>query len=87
MNPYKNLADLKNLAGIVYPHWKSRREDREGRTVSPYLNFDETNDNDPYVCFRRREVKQIRKTRKTDAPLALDVHKILDILPTLATLP
>ncbi len=66
-NPFKNLADLKNLATIVYPHWKSRREDREGRSVAPILNFDETNDNDPYVCFRRREVKQIRKTRKTDA--------------------
>ncbi|TKY85061.1 hypothetical protein EX895_006141 [Sporisorium graminicola] len=66
-NPYKNLADLKALANVVYPHWKSRREDREGRPITPYLNFDETNDNDPYVCFRRREVKQIRKTRKTDA--------------------
>ncbi|SPC60985.1 related to EPL1 - Component of histone H4/H2A acetyltransferase complex [Ustilago sp. UG-2017b] len=74
LNPYKNLADLKNLAGIVYPHWKSRREDREGRTVTPYLNFDETNDNDPYVCFRRREVKQIRKTRKTDA---LHIEKMI----------
>ncbi|GAC97174.1 polycomb enhancer protein [Pseudozyma hubeiensis SY62] len=73
-NPYKNLADLKALASVVYPHWKSRREDREGRTVTPQLNFDETNDSDPYVCFRRREVKQIRKTRKTDA---LHIEKMI----------
>ncbi|CDW98195.1 hypothetical protein [Sporisorium scitamineum] len=73
-NPYKNLADLKALATVVYPHWKSRREDREGRAITPYLNFDETNDNDPYVCFRRREVKQIRKTRKTDA---LHIEKMI----------
>ncbi|SPO21788.1 related to EPL1 - Component of histone H4/H2A acetyltransferase complex [Ustilago trichophora] len=74
LNPYKNLADLKSLAEIVYPYWKSRREDREGRSVTPFLNFDETNDNDPYVCFRRREVKQIRKTRKTDA---LHIEKMI----------
>ncbi len=74
INPYKNLADLKSLAAVVYPHWKSRREDREGKAVTPYLNFDETNDNDPYVCFRRREVKQIRKTRKTDA---LHIEKMI----------
>ncbi|KAN0060647.1 Enhancer of polycomb-like protein 1 [Thecaphora frezii] len=73
-NPYKNLADLKALAGVVYPYWKSKREDREGRAVVPYLNFDETNDSDPYVCFRRREVKQMRKTRKTDA---LHIEKMI----------
>lgn len=74
VNPFKNLADLKALATVVYPHWKSRREEREGRPVTPFLNFDETNDNDPYVCFRRREVKQIRKTRKTDA---LHIEKMI----------
>lgn len=66
-NPYRNLPALKNVAKVVYPWWKNRREDREGKAIMPSLNFDETNDNDPYVCFRRREVKMIRKTRKTDA--------------------
>lgn len=27
----------------------------------------EKDDGDPYVCFRRREVRQVRKTRRTDA--------------------
>lgn len=66
-NPYRNLPALKNVAKVVYPWWKNRREDREGKAIMPALNFDESNDNDPYVCFRRREVKMIRKTRKTDA--------------------
>lgn len=36
------------------------------------MKFDETiEDNDPYVCFRRREVKSTRKTRRCDQ-LSLD---------------
>ena len=33
------------------------------------FQFEETsrNENDPYVCFRRRELKPLRKTRRTDA--------------------
>jgi enhancer of polycomb-like protein len=30
-----------------------------------YIQYDETNET-PYVCFRRREVKVARKTRRTD---------------------
>lgn len=73
-NPYRNLAALKHVAEAVYPWWKERREDREGKPIVPFLNFDETNDNDPYVCFRRREVKTMRKTRKTDA---LHIEKLV----------
>lgn len=32
----------------------------------PSLNYDETNDGDPYVCFRRRDIRATRKTRRTD---------------------
>lgn len=32
----------------------------------PQLNYDETNDGDPYVCFRRRDIRATRKTRRTD---------------------
>jgi enhancer of polycomb-like protein len=28
--------------------------------------YDESNDNDPYVCFRRRDIRATRKTRRTD---------------------
>lgn len=65
-NPFRNLSVLKPCAYAVYPWWKLRRQAREGKGIVPLLNFDESNDNDPYVCFRRREVKSARKTRKTD---------------------
>lgn len=65
-NPFKNLPALKPCAQAVYPWWKLRRQAREGKPIVPQLNFDESNENDPYVCFRRREVKSARKTRKTD---------------------
>ncbi|CAG8476727.1 7761_t:CDS:2 [Paraglomus occultum] len=59
----------KSLAQIVYPHWKERRIKRGGRPIIPRLKLEETsrNENDPYVCFRRRELKPLRKTRRTDA--------------------
>ncbi|PWN24763.1 hypothetical protein BDZ90DRAFT_262981 [Jaminaea rosea] len=66
LNPWHNLAALKPIASLVYPWWKERREDTSGKAIVPLLNFDESNDSDPYVCFRRREVKLTRKTRKTD---------------------
>lgn len=65
----KELGDLKacaRMARNVYPHWKSRREQRQGKSILPQLNYDETNDNDPYVCFRRRDIRATRKTRRTD---------------------
>ena len=65
-NPFRYLHLLKPGAHAVYPWWKLRRQAREGRPIVPSLNFDESNENDPYVCFRRREVKSARKTRKTD---------------------
>lgn len=65
-NPFRHLFLLKPCARAIYPWWKLRREAREGKQIVPQLNFDESNENDPYVCFRRREVKSARKTRKTD---------------------
>lgn len=53
------------LAKIVYPHWKERRLAAGGKNVVPQLDYDETNET-PYVCFRRREAKVARKTRRTD---------------------
>lgn len=65
-NPFRHLYLLKPGAHAVYSWWKLRRQAREGRPIVPSLNFDESNESDPYVCFRRREVKSARKTRKTD---------------------
>lgn len=36
----------------------------------------ETDDGDPYVCFRRREVRQIRKTRGRDAQSADKLRRL-----------
>lgn len=46
----------------------TRRQQRQGKPIIPQLKFEELikNENDPYVCFRRRETKPIRKTRRTD---------------------
>lgn len=80
-NPYRNLSALKSMAKIIYPWWKERREEQDGKQIIPGLNFDESNENDPYVCFRRREVKMVRKTRKTDA---LHLEKLIRLRHELA---
>lgn len=53
---------------LIYQHWRQRREERQGKSITPQLKFEEAlkNENDPYVCFRRRETKPVRKTRRTD---------------------
>ncbi|KAK4058596.1 Enhancer of polycomb-like protein 1 [Microbotryomycetes sp. JL221] len=62
----ESLQPLKPFIQIIYPHWKQRRIKRKGKTVIPQLDFDESNENNPYVCFRRREIKSSRKTRRSD---------------------
>ncbi|KAG5463181.1 MAG: enhancer of polycomb-like-domain-containing protein [Olpidium bornovanus] len=69
---------LKEVARAVYPHWSRRRAQRQGKPVMPALKFEEVapHEADPYICFRRREVKALRKTRRTDA-LSLEKLKRL----------
>jgi len=65
----KGLPDSKSLARMarnIYHHWRQRREIRKGKSIFPSLNYDEANDGDPYVCFRRRDIRATRKTRRTD---------------------
>ena len=60
---------LHGLAKDVYEHWKVRRQESGNNPVQPTLKFEthkETDDHDPYVCFRRRELRQTRKTRQRD---------------------
>ncbi|KAG8724499.1 Enhancer of polycomb-like protein 1 [Ceratobasidium sp. 395] len=63
---YPCLHALLRMLRVIYPHWHERRLEREGRRIIPQINFDETNEGDPHVCFRRRDVKPVRKTRRTD---------------------
>ncbi|KAG9324465.1 hypothetical protein KVV02_006609 [Mortierella alpina] len=62
------LLAVKNFATEVYPWWHERRTKRSGKVITPQLKFEEVvrNEADPYLCFRRRESKPVRKTRRTD---------------------
>lgn len=64
---YSKIKSFSNLA-VIYKHWRGRRIERGGKSIIPQLKFEESlkNETDPYVCFRRRETKPIRKTRRTD---------------------
>ncbi|KAK9478335.1 enhancer of polycomb-like-domain-containing protein [Lipomyces japonicus] len=57
------------FAKMIYPHWKERKVERKGKPIMYALRFEEhdKDDSDPYVCFRRREFRQVRKTRRSDA--------------------
>lgn len=59
-------ATLVRIARTIHTHWRARRERRKGKSIMPLLNYDETIDSDPYVCFRRRDIRATRKTRRTD---------------------
>ncbi|CAO3686323.1 unnamed protein product [Umbelopsis ramanniana] len=64
-----SLLPLQIAAKSIYNHWKERRVQNGGKSINAALRFEETgmrNDADPYVCFRRRETKPVRKTRRTD---------------------
>ena len=43
-----------------------RRVERKGRPIIPDINLDELEEGNVYVCFRRREVKAVRKTRRME---------------------
>ncbi|KAJ1926731.1 Enhancer of polycomb-like protein 1 [Tieghemiomyces parasiticus] len=75
---HEKVTPLHSQARLLYDYWHEKRVDRNLRPLMPTLKFDEVgrlpgttttaaNDADPYVCFRRREVKPLRKTRRTDA--------------------
>ncbi|EGN97434.1 hypothetical protein SERLA73DRAFT_161474 [Serpula lacrymans var. lacrymans S7.3] len=61
-------AQLLRLARMIYPYWRERRIERGGHRIIPALNFDEADViNESYICFRRREIKAVRKTRASQA--------------------
>lgn len=50
----------------VYEHFKERKIQRGGKSVTPILKFNGEDDSDAYVCFRQRQFRQQRKTRRAD---------------------
>ncbi|KAK7683201.1 hypothetical protein QCA50_013874 [Cerrena zonata] len=61
-------SKLLPLARAVYAYWRERRLERGGHPIIPAVNLDETDTkNESYICFRRREIKAVRKTRAQQA--------------------
>ncbi|EEP78218.1 conserved hypothetical protein [Uncinocarpus reesii 1704] len=70
---------LRKFSKAIYEHWKSRRAKLANCPLQPNLKFEsgqDTDDSDPYVCFRRREVRQARKTRGRDAQSAEKLRRL-----------
>ena len=71
--------DARPFAKDTYDHWSSRRLKTGNKSMIPSLKLEtgqETDDSDPYVCFRRREVRQVRKTRGRDAQSVEKLRKL-----------
>lgn len=72
-------TDILQHAKPVYEYWKSRRQEAGNKPLHPSLKFEthqETDDTDPFVCFRRREARQTRKTRARDNKIAETLKKL-----------
>ncbi|KAJ5302170.1 hypothetical protein PENANT_c008G02914 [Penicillium antarcticum] len=70
---------MKPFAKEIYEHWKSSRMAVQNNPLVSQLKFEtgqDTDDSDPFVCFRRREVRQIRKTRGRDAQSAEKLRRL-----------
>ncbi|KAK5807127.1 hypothetical protein VI817_001385 [Penicillium citrinum] len=73
---------VKRFAKDIYEHWKTRRVAAGNRPLGASLKSmqfetgQDTDDSDPWVCFRRREVRQIRKTRGRDAQSAEKLRRL-----------
>lgn len=72
-------SDAQWFMSPVYEYWAGRKGDRplmpsiKVRVLDATSEADEA---DPYVCFRRREVRQTRKTRGRDAQIVEKLKKL-----------
>jgi enhancer of polycomb-like protein len=63
----------------IYQHWVRRKGSRPLMPAIKVRVLDtssEADDADPYICFRRREVRQTRKTRGRDAQVVEKLKKL-----------
>ncbi|OMJ26458.1 Enhancer of polycomb-like protein 1 [Smittium culicis] len=84
--PLQNLVSLADSKGFplsqdaetVFDYWKSKRALTHFNPIMPFLKTDDPSktSTDPYVCFRKREVKQLRKTRRADIKAADQLQKL-----------
>lgn len=72
----------KYFAKDVYEYWKDRLANSGDHRLMAQLKTlkmdsgQDNDDSDPYVCFRRREHRQARKTRGRDAQVAEKLKKL-----------
>ena len=70
------------FAKDIYEYWKTSRSQNSNAPLQPSLKVkvietaNDNDDNDPFVCFRRREVRQARKTRGRDAQSVEKLKKL-----------
>lgn len=72
-------AEAQSWMKPVYQYWVSRKGTRSLMPSIKVRVLDTTNeadDADPYICFRRREVRQTRKTRGRDAQVVEKLKKL-----------
>ncbi|CZT13688.1 related to YMR164c and Gal11p [Rhynchosporium agropyri] len=63
----------------VFDFWKGRRQAADNHPLQPKLKEEvdqNKDDSDPYVCFRRRDVRQTRKTRARDTQSVEKLKKL-----------
>ncbi|EPZ31574.1 hypothetical protein ROZALSC1DRAFT_29224 [Rozella allomycis CSF55] len=78
---------IKNFGDKVFEYWKEKRN-RVGKGLIYSTKLDEGQKSyaDPYVCFRRREIKIQRKTRRSDSQSLEKLKKLRTDLETAKTL-
>lgn len=72
-------ADAQTWLKPIYQYWWSKKGSRSLMPSIKVRVLDTSNDADdadPYVCFRRREVRQTRKTRGRDAQVVEKLKKL-----------
>lgn len=72
-------ADAQRWLRLIYRHWVLKKGNRPLMPTIKVRVLDtgnEADDADPYVCFRRREVRQTRKTRGRDAQVVEKLKKL-----------
>ncbi|GJJ13337.1 hypothetical protein Clacol_007589 [Clathrus columnatus] len=85
---------LTDMARCVYSWWRERRIERKGQRIVPQLHIlvidaqekEDKTGGSPYTCFRKREVKPMRRTRTNNvthtdklARLREELHRGLEL--------
>ncbi|KAJ9064950.1 Enhancer of polycomb-like protein 1 [Entomophthora muscae] len=83
LNPKSKSLDCH--INFVFKHWLKRRRDKpSGEPIMPRLRIDRSTKagNDPFLCFKRREMKLQRRTRATDSFYISKLNKLREDMKT-----